>query len=430
MVSPASQCGGGPTRHFIDRKRKTGYNFLGKERLFAEVFMSQKRPGAHKQGAPYVFIALASLLLVGVIVFGLMAFHTRETYQAEKSVTPAPSPTVHGIGVTSARQTAAAVSAETEPPAATPAPAVAAAATAASLPETDAPQEAAAPVTPTATPGTMRSGDKGQTVRDLQTRLQELGYYDGKIDGDFGSGTKNAVKAFQRQHGLTSDGVAGPKTLTVLYSDEAKPFVQPTPVNTLAGAQPLLVNKDHPVSEDFEPADLVTVKDVTGKLMTYQRDSIQGVREAVEALSSMIRAAQADGVSPWKLREGYRTYKDQQAIFDRRVKQYENDGKTHSQAVARTRKEVADPGASEHHTGLAFDLNVEGKSFVDTAQYVWLKQHCFEYGFVLRYTDEKEDITGITGEEWHVRYVGIEHARAMEELGFCLEEYIDYLNGR
>ena len=101
---------------------------------------------------------------------------------------------------------------------------------------------------------------------------------------------------------------------------------------------------------------------------------------------------------------------------------------TKAQATSRTRLAVADPGCSEHHTGLAFDLNVPGRYFVDTAQYIWLKQHCWDYGFIMRYTDEKEDITGIIGEEWHVRYVGLDHAKKIQELGYCLEEYIDWLN--
>ena len=372
--------------------------------------MSQNHAYGRRRRTPYLFIVLTAALLVAVLVMGGMALNSWGQYKAEAAITPEPTATVHGMGITPGPQAAQA---------GTAVPAT-------SVPVTDAPT--AVPVQPTATPGTMRSGDKGQQVSDLQARLQALGYYAGKIDGDFGSGTMAAVKAFQRQHGLTADGIAGPKTLAVLYSDQAKPYVAPTPVNTLEGDQPLLVNKDHPVSEDFVPADLVRVKDVAGGLMTYQTDSIQGVRAAVDALADMIRAAQADGITPWKLREGYRTIKDQKKIYDNRVDKYISEGKTRSQAIARTKIEVAEPGASEHHTGLAFDLNVPGESFIDTAQYVWLKKHCWEYGFVLRYTDEKEDITGIIGEEWHVRYVGRDHAQKMTEMDFCLEEYIDYLN--
>ena len=380
--------------------------------------MTQNQQNHRRRKAPYLFIALTAVLLVALAVFGLFAYHTRATYNAEAGVTPAPSPTVHGIRTAAGPEEPVQNAAQNAPPAV-------------QIQATAVPQATAAPTpaAPTATPGTMRSGDKGQTVSDLQSRLQALGYYSGKIDGDFGSGTAAAVRAFQRQHGLSDDGIAGPRTLAALYADDAKPYVAPTPVNTLGGETPLLVNKDHPVSEDFEPADLVRAKDILGGVMTYQTESIQGVRESVEALGAMIRAAQADGVTPWKLREGYRTIQDQKRIYNNRIETYVKEGKTRAQAVARTKTEVAEPGASEHHTGLAFDLNVPGENFVDTAQYVWLKKHGWEYGFVLRYTDEKEDITGIVGEEWHVRYVGTEHARIMREMDFCLEEYIDYLNG-
>jgi D-alanyl-D-alanine carboxypeptidase len=320
--------------------------------------------------------------------------NTWNEYEAEAAVTPVPTATVRPVSVTP------------DPNRATPTPAPTAA--------------------PSPTPSYLSAGAQGQMVAELQTRLQELGYYTGKIDGDYGSGTKAAVQAFQQMNGLDADGVAGQKTLAVLFSDSAVP--KPGPVDTLAGSVPLLVNKWNPLPAGFEPADLVTVKDRAGNVMTYERDSIQAVREATEALIRMLKAAQADGISPWKLREAYRTVADQQRIFNNRVKSYEDAGNTHSQALAITRREVADPGSSEHHTGLAFDLNVPGQYFVDTAQYLWLKKHCWDYGFIMRYTDEKDDITGITGEEWHIRYVGVDHAQKMRDLDYCLEEYVEYLN--
>ena len=98
-----------------------------------------------------------------------------------------------------------------------------------------------------------------------------------------------------------------------------------------------------------------------------------------------------------------------------------------SKAISVTKLGVADPGCSEHHTGLAFDLNVPGKTFIETEQCDWLQKHCWEYGFIIRYTDEKQEITGFRGEKWHVRYVGIEHSLPMRDNGMCLEEYVEYL---
>ncbi|MBQ7656444.1 MAG: D-alanyl-D-alanine carboxypeptidase family protein, partial [Clostridia bacterium] len=292
---------------------------------------------------------------------------------------------------------------------------------------TPVPTQAPTPV-PSPTPGLLGSGSQGDAVKALQSRLQELGYYTGQIDGDYGSGTKAAVEKFQRINKLTADGIAGQKTLAAVYADSALPA--PGPTDVLADRSvPLLVNSKNPLPDGFEPADLVKVKDIAGSLMTYESNSIQAVREAAEALTRMIQDAVNDGCKPWKLREAYRTIADQQRIFNNRVNGYMNGEEklSRNQAIQRTRNSVADPGCSEHHTGLAFDLNVPGQTFGDTAQYLWLKQHCWDYGFIMRYTDEKSDITGITGEEWHVRYVGVEHSVRMRDMDMCLEEYVEWL---
>ena len=105
---------------------------------------------------------------------------------------------------------------------------------------------------------------------------------------------------------------------------------------------------------------------------------------------------------------------------------YRQEGMTGQQARAKVRQTVADPGSSEHHTGLAFDVAITGEaSFGATKQSVWLAQHCWEYGFILRYPADKTAITGISYEPWHIRYVGREHAMIMRIENLCLEEYID-----
>ncbi|MBR3106732.1 MAG: D-alanyl-D-alanine carboxypeptidase family protein [Clostridia bacterium] len=350
-----------------------------------------------KRCSPYLFIALALILLTTAMVIGARAMNTWKVYEAEAAVTPAPTPTVRGISVTP------------DPFRVTPTP-------------TPVPTP-----TPSPTPSLLNSGSQGDEVKRLQVRLQDLGYYHGSIDGDYGSGTKSAVQTFQKINSLDADGIAGQITQAVLYSDDALPA--PGPVDVLDnGGIPLLVNASNSVPDGFEPADLVKVRDIVGNIITYENSGAQAVREAAEALKTMLQDAIDSGYKPWKLREAYRTIADQKRIFNSRVNSYMNEnGLTRSQATARTRQSVADPGCSEHHTGLAFDLNVPGESFGDTAQYLWLKQHCWDYGFIMRYTDEKSDITGITGEEWHVRYVGVEHSIRMRDMDYCLEEYVEWL---
>ena len=86
----------------------------------------------------------------------------------------------------------------------------------------------------------------------------------------------------------------------------------------------------------------------------------------------------------------------------------------------------ARPGHSEHQTGLALDINVASSSahFENTPAFAWLKEHCAQYGFILRYDQGKEDITGYRFEPWHYRYVGVETAQAVMEQGLAYEEYL------
>ena len=285
--------------------------------------------------------------------------------------------------------------------------------------------------TPSATPAMLSSGSSGDEVKALQSRLQQLGFYSGVLDGDYGKGTRAAVKLFQAQHGLDDDGIAGQKTLEMLYSNDAQPMlVTPTPaaVQVLAGSQPLLVNRQHPVASDFAPADLVNLSEYCdSSLVKIKYDGTQGVREAADALLRMLEAAKADGITNWQVSAAYRSYADQQRIFDNKVKSFQNNTPDWSLSRCRSAASVtvADPGASEHHTGLAFDMTVPNTSmFLGTPQCAWLHEHCWEYGFILRYTDEKQQITGFAGEAWHIRYVGTEHSLAMQQSGQCLEEYL------
>ena len=280
--------------------------------------------------------------------------------------------------------------------------------------------------------GIFTVGASGDEVTRLQQRLKDLGYLNGKVDGKYGGGTKRAVISFQRRNGLKTDGVAGETTLAKLYADDAVAAPENTePVDVLAGEVPMLVNADHPVDEYFVPADLVNLKDVLDKkLVTIKYKKTQGVRTAVEALQTMLEAAKEDKITKWQISAGYRTWDDQVKMLNAKISSYRKKNKDWSSSKARRAalKSVAEPGCSEHHLGLAFDINVKGaKTFSSTKQYKWLKENCWDYGFIMRYTKEKEKITGFTAEAWHIRYVGVNHAKYMQEHDLCLEEYIEGL---
>ena len=124
--------------------------------------------------------------------------------------------------------------------------------------------------------GILTVGAKGEEVTKLQQRLKDLGYLDGKVDGQYGGGTKRAVIAFQRRNGLTTDGVAGADTQNKLYAEDALAAPDGSPVDTLAGDIPMLVNKEHPLAdgEFFTPADLVQLnKELSSKLVTINRSA-------------------------------------------------------------------------------------------------------------------------------------------------------------
>lgn len=278
--------------------------------------------------------------------------------------------------------------------------------------------------------GIFTVGASGDEVTRLQQRLKDLGYLNGKVDGKYGGGTKRAVISFQRRNGLKTDGVAGETTLAKLYADDAVAAPENTePVDVLAGEVPMLVNADHPVDEYFVPADLVYLKDVLDKkLVTIKYKKTQGVLTAVEALQTMLEAAKEDKITKWQVSAGYRTWDDQVKLLNAKISSYRKKNKDWSSSKARRAalKSVAEPGCSEHHLGLAFDINVKGaKTFSSTKQYKWLKENCWDYGFIMRYTKEKEKITGFIAEAWHIRYVGVNHAKYMQEHDLCLEEYIE-----
>ncbi len=277
--------------------------------------------------------------------------------------------------------------------------------------------------------GILTVGAEGDDVTRMQQRLKDLGYLNGKVDGKFGGGTKRAVIAFQRRNSLDTDGVAGENTLAKLYAEDAIAAPEDDgPVDVLAGKMPVLVNASHMVDEYFTPADLVTMKkELSDKLVHIKYKKTQGVREAVEALGTMLEAAKADGLGKWQVSAGYRTWDDQVSMLNSKTNSYMKRHKGWSRAKAKKAalRSVAEPGASEHHLGLAFDLNVKGASaFMGTKQQKWLYEHCWEYGFIIRYQKDKEEITGIEEEPWHIRYVGVEHAMYMYEHNLCLEEYL------
>lgn len=173
-----------------------------------------------------------------------------------------------------------------------------------------------------------------------------------------------------------------------------------------------------------EEQDLASIYD--GKTGSYYvRDKeVYLSPVALEALNRMLDDFREQGGSKTvNVVAGYRTEAFQQHLFDQSA---ERNGQAHAEEF------VAQPGGSEHHTGLAADFSIfygDGTSaeYRGTGEYAWINSHCQDYGWVVRYEKDKQSLTGIGDEPWHFRYVGVPHAAVMAEKGLCLEEYTDYL---
>ena len=169
----------------------------------------------------------------------------------------------------------------------------------------------------------------------------------------------------------------------------------------------LLVNESHRLDADYVPEGLVNLYQQRHSFRMASSE-IYLTRETYEAMEKMFHAAEEQDVNGFIITSGYRSYERQGEVYAE-----SEPGKAQQ------------PGASEHQTGLAFDVTVETSSgFESTPQYAWLMQHAHEYGFIQRYPANKSDITGISYEPWHYRYVGVDAATRMYKTGQTLEEFI------
>ena len=162
--------------------------------------------------------------------------------------------------------------------------------------------------------------------------------------------------------------------------------------------------------------------------LTYLKNGHAVDSRAYPDLQDMMDDARAAGLSPI-ICSSYRTYEKQQTLYDNQVNKYLAKGYTQDQAEKEAAKWVAIPGTSEHHTGLAVDIVALDYQLLDenqenTPEQQWLMENAHLYGWILRYPTEKSDLTGISYEPWHYRYVGKEIAKEIHDAGICLEEYL------
>ncbi len=194
----------------------------------------------------------------------------------------------------------------------------------------------------------------------------------------------------------------------------------PTPASLSADELPwylTLVNADHAVPDDWniEFVELKRGQRVDARIYP--------------ALQAMFDVCRAEGVLPLVL-SSYRTYDDQKQMLINKYNKFKNQGYSHEDAQQEALNWAAYPGYSEHQLGLAVDIDSADTSKCSNQRvWDWMLAHCAEYGFILRYPPDKVEITGISHEQWHFRYVGVDAAMYIMQNDICLEEYLRQFYG-
>ena len=193
---------------------------------------------------------------------------------------------------------------------------------------------------------------------------------------------------------------------------------------TSTGAPILVLNPWNSLPEGYEP-DLVELSS------SYATANNRVDRSCYDALIKMMKAC--NKVCPQVcVLSAYRSVEQQTKNYNKKVNSYLKQGYSQEEAERLAAQVVAVPGTSEHHSGLAVDI-IDTRLWAleeeqaDLPAQQWLMEHCWEYGFILRYPKDKIDVTGIIYEPWHYRYVGLELAKELHDLGLTLEEYMTML---
>ena len=194
----------------------------------------------------------------------------------------------------------------------------------------------------------------------------------------------------------------------------------------------LLINKETPIGSEFEPREIIEIPDKwVNPAKVNDGITLDLNRTACMALEAMLLEMRAEGFTKIYATSAYRSYNYQSGLFNTYInKEMKADPSlSYEEAKALVETYSAIPGTSEHHTGLCVDListdMVElTNEFADKEIYDWLCANAWKFGFVLRYPEDKVNITGYSYESWHWRFVGRSHALSMLRTGMCLEEYL------
>ncbi len=207
------------------------------------------------------------------------------------------------------------------------------------------------------------------------------------------------------------------QTATTGATDNYTPGNTAYPSDTAAW-QLICVNRNRYVASDVEYGISLSYVAGSGERMDSR---------AAAAYEKMYAAAKEDGyyLTPCS---GYRSYSTQKRLYNEFYYDYINQGYSSEEAHNLTSKRRNPAGSSEHNIGICMDIICAASSanFQNTDEYAWLCENAADYGFILRYPEDKVDVTGVKFEPWHWRYVGVDNAHAIKNSGLCLEEYLGF----
>ncbi|GAB6138409.1 D-alanyl-D-alanine carboxypeptidase family protein [Halanaerobaculum tunisiense] len=259
------------------------------------------------------------------------------------------------------------------------------------------------------------TSDSGKDVRQIQKGLNTLGYLLAE-DGEYGETTRRTILNFQKQYKeLANDGIYGPKTRDYLYRALLTDHIEVVNPSDIL----VLVNKNYSLPADYVPQNLV-VPGVSFPFEEFQQKKLMR-EEAATALERLFTRANQENIDLYAI-SGYRSYDRQEAIFG---------AKAMERGLEVANRFSAKPGESEHQTGLAMDVSSPQVNFRLTQEFgatkegSWLRENAPQFGFIIRYSKGKKEITGYQYEPWHIRYVGEDIASEIAKQNITLEEYLD-----
>ena len=219
----------------------------------------------------------------------------------------------------------------------------------------------------------------------------------------------NNIKRYQDYQKLNSN-LSVEDIVTRVNLNLDLPFYTNTKEAKLTNTFYCLVNKYNYLREDFVPSNLVELE------TPYAREGIYLVKSAKDKFYELVKKASEEGLTIRAI-SAYRGYTYQKRLYDKYV---ENDGVTKADTYS------ARPGFSDHQTGLVVDVDniiSSFEAFTNTKEYQWMLANSYKYGFILRYPEGKEAITGYQFESWHYRFVGVKLAKKIKASNLTFDEY-------